>query len=35
MRAFLILIVLAVGVAIGGAVPRVSQVIQGPWRGPA
>ncbi|MCB4806327.1 cobalt-zinc-cadmium efflux system membrane fusion protein [Methylobacterium brachiatum] len=29
MRAFLILIVLAVGVAIGGAVPRVSQVIQG------
>jgi cobalt-zinc-cadmium efflux system membrane fusion protein len=29
MRAILILIVLAVGVAIGGAVPRVSQVIQG------
>ena len=29
MRAFLILVVLAVGVAIGGAVPRVSQVIQG------
>ncbi|TGD91337.1 efflux RND transporter periplasmic adaptor subunit, partial [Methylobacterium nonmethylotrophicum] len=29
MRGFLILIVLAVGVAIGGAVPRVSQVIQG------
>jgi cobalt-zinc-cadmium efflux system membrane fusion protein len=29
MRTFLILVVLAVGVAIGGAVPRVSQVIQG------
>jgi cobalt-zinc-cadmium efflux system membrane fusion protein len=29
MRAFLILIVLAVGVAIGAAVPRVSQVVQG------
>lgn len=33
MRAFLILIVLAVGVAIGGAVPRVSQVIQGALAG--
>ena len=33
MRAVLILIVLAVGVAIGGAVPRVSQVIQGALAG--
>ena len=29
MRAFLILVVLAAGVAIGGAVPRVSQIVQG------
>ena len=29
MRVFLILIVLAAGVALGGAVPRVSQIVQG------
>ena len=29
MRSFLILVVLAAGIAIGGAVPRVSQIVQG------